>query len=479
MAALPAPFAFSPGTGPGAVIERGQRARLVAAERVFPSNDTFPDDPCRLIHGDNLNIIRTLLDGGYAGKVNLIYIDPPFDSRSDYRHRLVLDGKKLTREAPLVDRLAYRDTWEGGIEAYLEMLLPRLRLMTELLAEDGNLFIHLDHRRVHYVKVLMDGILPGGFINEIIWHFNSGAREKCAFGRRHHTILRYAKDPSKAFLNLESEYARTPYSPDINVPASKAHYYHPLGKIHDDVWDIDLIPQNDRTEREGFATQKPLRLLKRIIGSCSRPGDLVADFFCGSGTTAVAAEQLGRRWIAADQSEIAIQVTKRRLLRPETEGFVVEKELENSRRKKSSAAPSKPSARVEAIRDRESGLVTVRIVDYRIDEVPLPKEQDRERVTGVLKKDFAYVMDSWSVDPHPNGGVFTSRFFRARNGKRDVEPVAKEISGISIPMDTDKVAVRITDVFGNDITLNAPVILSSQQEGSDDTPHRQGRPDSS
>jgi len=455
VAALPASLPFPARVAPAPTTKRVQGARLLPIERVHPPDAAFPDNPCRLIHGDNLAVIRALLDQGYAGKVNLIYIDPPFDSRSDYRHRLVLDGTKVTREAPLIDRLAYRDTWEGGIEAYLDMLLPRLRLMTELLADDGNLFIHLDHRRVHYVKVLMDGILPGGFLNEIIWHFNSGAREKCAFGRRHHTILRYAKDPGRAYLDLESEHARTPYSPDINVPACKAHYYHPLGKIHDDVWDIDLIPQNDRSEREGFATQKPLRLLERIIGSCSRPGDLVADFFCGSGTTAVAAEKLGRRWIATDQSATAVQVTRRRLLRPGLHGFVVETGGKPERNR------SNPKTKVEAVRDLNTGLVSARITDYTLRSIPLQKEKDRNRVKDVLRREFAYALDSWSVDPEPNGNVFTSRFFRARNGKRDVEPVPKEIPNIPVPLDTDRIGIQITDVFGNNITLEAPITPST------------------
>lgn len=409
-----------------------------------------------MIRGDNLAVIRTLLDEGYAGKIRLIYIDPPFDSRSDYRHQIVLDGTKILREAPMVDRLAYRDTWEGGIEAYLSMLAPRLQLMAALLSEDGNLFIHLDHRRVHYVKVLMDGILPDGFVNEIIWHFNSGPRERNAFGRRHHTILRYAKDPSQAFLDLESQHARTPYSPDINIPACKAHYYHPMGKIHDDVWDIDLIAQNDRTEREGFATQKPLRLLERIVGCCSRPGDLVADFFCGSGTTVAAAEKLGRRWIAVDQSATAIQVTRRRLLRSEVFGFTVERDGNG-------ADPGlTPTVAIQAVRSCDTSLVTVRLLDYRLPEIPLKDPRQRELAQQVLEKDFAYALDSWSVDPEPENPVFRSRYYRARNGKRDTAPVAKEIRAVRAAGGIDRVAVRITDVFGNETTVRVPISLSEQ-----------------
>jgi site-specific DNA-methyltransferase (adenine-specific) len=326
--------------------------------------------------------------------------------------------------------------------------------MVELLSDDGNLFIHLDHRRVHYVKVLMDGILPDGFLNEIIWHFNSGPRERNAFGRRHHTILRYAKDPTRAFLDLESPQARTPYSPDINIPACKAHYYHPMGKIHDDVWDIDLIAQNDRTEREGFATQKPLHLLKRIVGCCSRPGDLVADFFCGSGTTAAAAEELGRRWIAVDQSGPAVQVTRRRLLRSGIFGFLVEQDRVEAQPQIVS------SVAIRAVRSCDTGLVTVRLLDYRSPEIPLKNPEQRKRAQHVLEKDFAYAVDSWSVDPAPAAQVFCSRYYRARNGKRDTAPVAKEIGDIPVPGAIDHVAVRITDVFGNETTRRVPITPS-------------------
>ncbi|MFH1741855.1 MAG: site-specific DNA-methyltransferase [bacterium] len=458
MAALPLPSNLPGRSLRDVAPERQRRARLIPVERVYPSTASFPPSPCRLIHGDNLEVIQTLLDEGYAGKVNLIYIDPPFDSRSDYRHRILLDGTKIIREAPLVDRLAYQDTWEGGIEAYLSMLAPRLRLMTKLLSEDGNLFIHLDHRRVHYVKVLMDGILPDGFLNEIIWHFNSGARERNSFGRRHHTILRYAKNPGRAFLDVESPHARTPYSPNINIPACKAHYYHPMGKIHDDVWDIDLIPQNDRSEREGFATQKPLALLKRIVGSCSRPGDLVADFFCGSGTTPAAAEELDRRWIAVDQSAPAVQVTRRRLLQPELFGFVVERDQSNM------ITESIHGISVQAVRSIHTNLVTVRLLDYSLPEIPIKDDRQKERTREILHKDFAYALDSWSVDTESENGVFCSRYCRYRNGKRDVAPVEKEIRDILIPNSIDYIGVRIVDVFGDETTTRVPIIPSAQPE---------------
>ncbi len=454
MAALPLSKVL-PGEFPtGPLRLRRPGVRTVPVEQIGSPTRPFPDCPCRLVHGDNLEAMENLLDDGYTGKINLIYVDPPFDSQSDYRHRVVLDGTKITREAPLVDRLAYRDTWEGGIESYLSMLAPRLRLMADLLAEDGNLFIHLDHRRVHYVKVLMDGILPDGFLNEIIWYFNSGPRERNVFGRRHHTILRYAKNPDAAFLDSESPYARTPYSPNINIPACKAHYYHPLGKIHGDVWEIPHIAQNDRTEREGFATQKPLQLLERIIGCCSRPGDWVADFFCGSGTTPVAAENLDRRWIAVDQSAPAIQVTRRRLLHSEVHGFV----LERSEDRIPEESPA--TATVEAIRYGQTGLVTVCLRDYRLAEIPLKNSVQEERTRNILQADFAYALDSWCVGYESEEGIFQSRFYRSRNGKRDSTPVEKEIREIPLSPEIERVGVRIVDVFGNETTVSVPITLS-------------------
>jgi len=245
--------------------------------------------PCRLVLGDNLPFLRGLADGS----VDLIYADPPFAT----------GRRQGAGESSFPDP---RD-----LPTYLAWLTERLAEMRRVLADTGTLYVHLDWHASHYVKVELDGLFgQGNFRNEIVWYYNSGARKKKDFGRRHDAILRYSKTDDYVF---HPDAVRQPYSPDINVPASKAHYYHPDGKVMDDVWRIPIIPQNDKRERLGYPTQKPEALLDVIVRASSSVGDVVCDPFCGSGTTLAVAERLGRRWLGCDASPRAIEVAGERL----------------------------------------------------------------------------------------------------------------------------------------------------------------------
>ncbi len=257
-----------------------------------------PDlEPNRLFLGDNLQVMRSLPDAS----IDLITIDPPFFSGRNYEPGSGEPGP------------GFSDVWEGGLAEYLIWLNARLYEMKRLLKPTGTFYIHLDYHAAHYVKVELDKLFGyGRMLNEIVWHMNSGQRRAHAFGPRHNLLLRYSLSDTPTF---NADAVREPYSPDINVPASKAHYYHPDGKVADDVWRIPIIPQNDRHERVGYPTQKPEALLERIILASSNPGDTVADFFCGSGTALVVAQRLGRRWIGCDLAPEAIEITLRRLSR--------------------------------------------------------------------------------------------------------------------------------------------------------------------
>jgi DNA modification methylase len=264
---------------------------LVPGQRYSYGSPDF--EPNRLYCGDNLHVMRALPDDS----IDLIVVDPPFFSGYDYRQK---NGPR-----------SYSDIWEGGLDEYLAWLNARLYEMKRLLKPDGTLYVHLDYHAAHYVKVELDKLFGyGRMLNEIIWHMNSGQRRAHAFGPRHNVILRYSASDRPTF---NADAVREPYSPDINVPASKAHYYHPDGKVADDVWRIPILSQNDRRERTGYPTQKPEALLERIIRASSNPGDVVADFFCGSGTALVAAGRLGRCWIGCDNAPDAIRVTLSRL----------------------------------------------------------------------------------------------------------------------------------------------------------------------
>jgi len=275
----------------------------------------------KLIWGDNLLVMGSLLEK-FAGKIDLIYIDPPFATGADFsfKTRIGESKEEIIKEASILEEKAYRDTWGRGDESWLDMFAARLPLMRDLLSDRGNFLVHLDYRLQHYAKVLMDEVFGRGAMrNEIVWYYNSGARDRFGFGKRHNLILRYSKSAStEPFFDDRGkgsvETVRVPYSPDINIPASKAHYYDPDGKVRDDVWQIPIPGQNDKTERTGYDTQKPERLLDLAIAALSAKGDLVADFFCGSGTTLAVAEKLGRRWIGCDLGRWAIHVTRKRLL---------------------------------------------------------------------------------------------------------------------------------------------------------------------
>lgn len=251
-----------------------------------------PSTAGRLVLGDNLAVLRSLPEGA----CQLIYADPPFAT-----------GR--SRRSPR-GRACFADNRRGPSE-FLDWLVPRLAEMRRVLATTGTLYVHLDWHVVHYVKVALDELFGrANFRNEIIWHYNSGPRRQRDFGRRHDVLLRYSKT---AVYHFDPDAVRRPYSPDINIPACKRRYYHSRGKVMDDVWRVPIIPQNDKRERLGYPTQKPEALLEIIVRASSRPGDLVGDFFCGSGTTLAVAARLGRRWVGCDNNPQAIEISRRRL----------------------------------------------------------------------------------------------------------------------------------------------------------------------
>lgn len=274
-----------------------------------------------LLHkGDNLPLLRSLHDGPLrpfldaAGGLNLIYMDPPFAVGADFSLRAragVFHGRPLMLPA-------YTDTWEGGLGGFLSMMREHLALARECLAPDGCLFLHCDHRASAHLRLLLDDIFgPGRFLGELIWHYTGGGRSKRWFSRKHDTLFHYARSSRWTF---NPDAVRVPYNPGsgyarggIRGASGKRYLPHPDGTPVDDVWDIPMINPLS-AERCGYPTQKPERLLERVIAAASRPGDLVADFFCGSATTAVTAERLGRRWLAADASPHAIAAARARLL---------------------------------------------------------------------------------------------------------------------------------------------------------------------
>jgi hypothetical protein len=304
----------------------------------------------KLIWGDNKLILSSLKAGALrqqiedAGGLKLIYIDPPFDVGADFGLDIEIGGETFHKEANLLEQIAYRDTWGRGADSFISMIYERLILMRDLLAPDGSIYVHCDWRLVSLVRLALDEIFgkggdndSAGFRNEIIWHFTQGGKGAKHWARKHNTILYYSKTSFPVFDQDAVRFAFTPHKQDDKgenyggrmgtdedgrryvekwgTGKKKLYrYYLDDGKLPEDVWsDIQSI-QSAATERLDYPTQKPEALLERIIKSSSKEGDLVADFFVGSGTTAAVAEKLGRKWIATDLGKFSIHTTRKRLI---------------------------------------------------------------------------------------------------------------------------------------------------------------------
>ena len=329
-------------------INSGTRIGLQTNELVLPSKDIsglwrgeLPQLSFRgqwmnrLIYGENLLTMQALLVGDEAtglpslrGKVDLIYIDPPFDSKADYRTKVNLPGVDIEQKPTVMEQYAYGDTWKDGTVSYLKMIYPRMLLMRELLSEKGSIYVHIDWHVGAYVKVLMDDIFGKElFRNEIIWWYRRWSAASRNYQRMHDTILYYSKNATYTF-NIQYQ----PYSqPDAIEDTVRGVVDGKLVRLKDaegnyikrdtknkgvpchDVFDIQHIQPTSR-ERIGYATQKPEALLERIIKASSNEGDLVCDFFGGSGTTAAVAERLGRRWITCDIGKPASLIMRKRFI---------------------------------------------------------------------------------------------------------------------------------------------------------------------
>jgi site-specific DNA-methyltransferase (adenine-specific) len=263
----------------------------------------------RVIQGDNLTALQSIPDAS----IQLIYVDPPFNTgrvqtrgssvttRSEQGSRMGFKGKRYDIVKETV--LSYDDEFSD----YWGFLEPRLEQAWRLLTDSGTLYLHLDYREAHYAKVLLDALFGREcFLNEIIWAYDYGGKAKSRWPAKHDTILVYVKNPETYYFNNE-EVDREPYmAPGLVTPEKVER-----GKLPTDVWWHTIVSPTG-TEKTGYPTQKPLGVLRRIIQASSKEGDVVLDFFAGSGTTGAAASELGRNFILIDQNPEAISVMKKR-----------------------------------------------------------------------------------------------------------------------------------------------------------------------
>ena len=272
----------------------------------------------RIIYGDNLEVLAQIEDAS----VPLIYIDPPFNTgetqvrerlavtRDEHGDRTGFAGRRYRTER--IDSQSFDDTFDD----YLGFLEPRLREAHRVLAPNGTLYVHLDYREVHYVKVLLDEIFGREcFLNEIIWAYDFGARPRRRWPAKHDNILVYVKNPNDYVFNSD-DIDRIPYmAPGLVGPEKAAR-----GKLPTDTWWHTIVSPTGK-EKTGYPTQKPLGILRRIIAASSNPGDLVLDCFAGSGTTGAAALELGRDFLLIDNNEQAIETMAKRFEGVEVEGW--------------------------------------------------------------------------------------------------------------------------------------------------------------
>jgi DNA modification methylase len=301
---------------PGKKLNDPVPANLLTEAIVYPQGYGYPDvqPESRLILGDNLPIMATLLHE-YEGCLDLIYADPPFFTNRKYPARI---GRGEDSRKPDEWQLTegYQDHWPD-LDAYLNFLYQRLALMYRLLAPNGTLYLHLDWHADSYARLLLDELFGAeNMLNEIIWTYHGPSPIKSAFNRKHDTILVYVKGRDYTF---NADAVREPYNPNTvkTFGASPKAGFGKVpdlerGKVPEDWWYFPVVARL-HNERTGYPTQKPEALLERIIKASSNSGDLVADFFCGSGTTPLVAAKLGRRFIATDATFRAVHTTRSRL----------------------------------------------------------------------------------------------------------------------------------------------------------------------
>lgn len=275
----------------------------------------------KLIWGDNSLILSSLVNGPIredikkAGGLKLVYIDPPFDVGADFSIGIDVGDDSVIKKPSVVEEVAYRDTWGRGIDSYASMLRSRLINIHQLLSDDGSLFLHCDYRTTGITRLILDEIFgTERLVNEIVWSYATGGASKEFLARKHDTIFWYSKTATYQFFpdripekRTEKSLKRAQNEKGARISSDNEF------KLPTDVWQVQALnPMSN--ERTGYPTQKPEDLLHKIIVGFSEPGDLIADFFCGSGTTLAVAEKLGRKWIGTDLGRFAIHTSRKRLI---------------------------------------------------------------------------------------------------------------------------------------------------------------------
>ena len=454
-----------------------------------PLDSKLEETENSLILGDNFLVMNSLSDK-FQGKINLIYFDPPFATGGNFNYIIQIgEGKDSKKSNKWLRKKSYSDSWKEGVDSYINFIHERLLIMKELLSENGSIYVHLDWHMSHYIKILMDEVFGlENFKNEIIWAYPAASvQTKRFFVRSFDVILFYTKSDNYAFNDDPEIYME--YSDRVKKALKKDEkgtYYHRGGSHNGkklsqkvyierkgvfprDVWnDIPYIRANT-LEYQGFSTQKPERLLKRILLASTNENDLVADFFCGSGTTIAVAEKLNRRWIGCDIAHHSIHITRKRLLDIQKSNdlynwsnkygkncstfnvFQLQKGVITPQiplhflskfAQKLEELPKfeNPSLIVDA--KQEDKGVAISLLNYTLPFIELISEKIKENI-----KTWSDWIDYWAIDYDYQNEVFNNmgvyyRTSKNRYLKLQAEPYKYETPG------TYKIMVKTIDIFG-------------------------------
>lgn len=388
------------------------------------------DDYNLLYKCDNIVAILDLLSRGYEGKVDLVYVDPPFFTNLNFYSKtdILIDEDKHS-----IEYLDYEDVWSNDLEDFLETLTVSLILINKLLSSKGSIYVHLDFRTIHYVKIIMD-IIYGmdNFLNEIIWSYKSGGSSKRHFSRKHDTILLYSKTKDYIFNSgKEKSYNRglKPYRFKNIKEYEDENGWYTLVNLKD-VWEINMVGRTSK-ERLDYRTQKPEALIERIILSSSDENSIVADFFAGSGTTLSVANKNNRKWIGCDKSSTAIYTIMNRINRDD---YKLIYEAKGSSKLKSTESVKKVKDRLE---------LEVKLECYSLDTSPVRKK-DREAVRQTLKNNSISLIDYISIGYIDSIDIIIKEEKNLKDRYKE-----KDIIKFGIENTTFPIYIKYIDIFGN------------------------------
>lgn len=427
-----------------AIIERCTKEHALLKNKAsavnFLVSDVVGDQPGNILAlGDNEQFMRWLLyEKSMTEKFQFIYLDPPFFSGSNYSAEVTLTDEK--NKPKKIKTKAYEDVWQNSKEDFLTMLTKKLLLMKDLLAPEGAIVLHMDWHAVHYVKIMMDEIFgENNFVNEIIWNYKSGGVSSRSFAKKHDTLLYYAKSPRYYFKPQKEKSYNRKYRPyhfkGVEEFEDKIGWYTMVNKR--DVFNVDMVGRTS-SERTGYATQKPEKLMEILLESCTKEGDLCGDFFAGAGTLPAVAQRMGRRFISCDNNPLAITIARKRLYGQHA-AFACMETLQNNTLCETIV---QASLSIEEIALGER-LCTVKLLGYKcdIDALSVTKEE-KESMKKLQALDALSLVGYWCVDYDYDGKNFNTSDFILRGNAMLPATATFPVNAGSV------VAIKVYDVFG-------------------------------